>query len=658
MKANRKSNIQELTFLPQAVKQLGPSKNPKKYFLKYLTDTLNLYNSIQPSPNPNMVSNQLAKQHDSIKIQLLRLIGIITVEFPDIYQEICTMFPESSSLGTLCVKLNKSKVIHNDFLLDEFEQTLLVDIYQLARIIKTQLSKKVSWFTGSGYCYCESPQELMKLYLEEWINEESIPSIIQEKKHIADKLLKDYFNREYKLEDPTILNLRNYFNGSLLPLSILTLIFRYNVIININLERCEMAQEEYNRLFEFLADKGIRNLSLRSCKLQCLPVNICLLQELTELNLNGNVLLDADTLIYLTNHRKLISLDLSYCNIKYLPEKLKLLELKNLDLSSNLLNSFPGFSSWQFPNLEKLVNCRIPFKRIDRESIRSLKSLEHLNISSCILEAESLQVLLQCLPTSIKFLSMLSCKIASLPNELFKLTNLRSLYISNNNLQPIPDDLENLINLETLYCANCGLTSVPKAISKMSNLKIMNLSNNPLHTLPEGVFMDLINLERLYMCWCKLDTFAPALTTIGTVAGANSLKELVLRNNPFKEIPANAFNNYANLQNLDLGNTSLTIFPEAVYDLHNLLNLNLIDNKIVRLPREVLQNLLNLEMLDLVRNLVSHFDGINERLLQLRIFDGFLFNIYGTPFIETNQENIAKWAKKVAFAKVIEYNKS
>ena len=82
-----------------------------------------------------------------------------------------------------------------------------------------------------------------------------------------------------------------------------------------------------------------------------------------------------------------------------------------------------------------------------------------------------------------------------IPNEIFKLVNLKELYIKSINLKALPKDIGNLINLEELTIgSNCKLKKLPKEIGKLTNLKKLEIRCEKLNELPKELF-NLTNLK-------------------------------------------------------------------------------------------------------------------------------------------------------------------
>lgn len=132
-------------------------------------------------------------------------------------------------------------------------------------------------------------------------------------------------------------------------------------------------------------------------------------------------------------------------------------------------------------------------------------------------------------------------EIASLPPELFKLTNLTYLDLSNNNLTELPAEIGKLKKLERLDLSNNHLSTLPAEIGTLENLGDFFLSNNRLSALP------------------------------AEIGQLESLDELDLSNNHLSTLPVE-FTNLVDLGSLDLSNNPLSSLPEGIEQLVNFSN--------------------------------------------------------------------------------------
>ena len=69
-----------------------------------------------------------------------------------------------------------------------------------------------------------------------------------------------------------------------------------------------------------------------------------------------------------------------------------------------------------------------------------------------------------------------------IPNEFFKLVNLKELHINSTNLKSLSKEIGNLVNLEEFsigsyrsYNNRCKLKKLPKEIGKLTNLKKLTI---------------------------------------------------------------------------------------------------------------------------------------------------------------------------------------
>ena len=90
----------------------------------------------------------------------------------------------------------------------------------------------------------------------------------------------------------------------------------------------------------------------------------------------------------------------------------------------------------------------------------------------------------------------LSYDLTYIPNEISKLSNLRSLDLSDNKLGMIPKEFGNLLNLQKLKLFNNSLSFVPKELGNLSNLKVLDISYNFLTSIPAELG-NLLNLKEL-----------------------------------------------------------------------------------------------------------------------------------------------------------------
>lgn len=184
-------------------------------------------------------------------------------------------------------------------------------------------------------------------------------------------------------------------------------------------------------------------------KIGSLPNSICILTNLTELNLFNN-------------------------NLKFIQKQIScLISLKTLDLSNNAFENFPTNISY-LTNLTKLVLGRNSISYIP-DNISGLISLNNLNLSYNKLTEFPIFV---CRLRNLNHLFLESMTINRIPNDIKELTNLYYLSMVNSHLQLIDEDI-NLPNLAHLHLFANELGRIPDWLYNSTSIKYIDLSHNP-----------------------------------------------------------------------------------------------------------------------------------------------------------------------------------
>ena len=84
---------------------------------------------------------------------------------------------------------------------------------------------------------------------------------------------------------------------------------------------------------------------------------------------------------------------------------------------------------------------------------------------------------------TLNHLDLFGNQIQKLPLNIFNLKNLKKLYLSYNNLKYLSDKIENLTKLRKLLLCNNQLKSLPASILKLSNLKQCLTDRNQFYSL-------------------------------------------------------------------------------------------------------------------------------------------------------------------------------
>lgn len=167
-------------------------------------------------------------------------------------------------------------------------------------------------------------------------------------------------------------------------------------------------------------------------------------------------------------------------------------------------------------NTSFLINLR--GINYNKELEKTLIGLEQLNPFSRLKTREK-----------INYINLDSCELTSVPEEVFKFSNLSALSLDNNYLTTLPNSIINLHNLKRLYLSNNKIKILPSNMGCLTSLESIYLSYNQIESLPLS-FENLKNLRSLYL---KNNN----LKTIPGTFRALKLSTFDLRNNPVKDIP-------------------------------------------------------------------------------------------------------------------------
>jgi Leucine-rich repeat (LRR) protein len=161
------------------------------------------------------------------------------------------------------------------------------------------------------------------------------------------------------------------------------------------------------------------------------------------------------------NLKKLQLLDLSYNNLKQVPEGLsELKQLKTLFLAGNQLTDLQALSWGKLTGLENLDLARNTITRFPY-GVQHLRQLKYLNLAAN--------------------------KITSIPALDEGDYQMKILALDNNALQQLPANIDHYTNLQLLSASNCSLSTLPDGIGGLRRLKDLNLEGNKLKLLPKGL---------------------------------------------------------------------------------------------------------------------------------------------------------------------------
>ncbi len=232
----------------------------------------------------------------------------------------------------------------------------------------------------------------------------------------------------------------------------------------------------------------LTTLSLESISLEEIPIEIGNLKELQILDLSGNSLTEIPNEI--GEFTKLQMLDLSNNLLKSIPDEIgNLTELWfQFDLSNNVLETIPN----TIGKLTKLNFCDLSdnsLKTIPENTLGKLVGLISLDISNNK-DLESIPSDVWTL-TNLDTLNVSNTALNKIPDDLWLLMGLDKLDLSSNLLKEIPSDIKLLNDLKELNLSNNDLENIPGEIGMLDDLTALNISNNPLTIIPREI-CDLI----------------------------------------------------------------------------------------------------------------------------------------------------------------------
>ncbi|OLS21909.1 MAG: hypothetical protein HeimC3_33270 [Candidatus Heimdallarchaeota archaeon LC_3] len=229
----------------------------------------------------------------------------------------------------------------------------------------------------------------------------------------------------------------------------------------------------------------------------------------------------------------------------------------------------------------------------DLEIVEEIVQLNNLSISSKELLRKGM---IEALNGHVIQLNLTGLKISHLPDSIGLFSELKYLFLSNNNLSFLPDSIGLLSKLKVLFLLNNNLTELPesfenlkflreldlmankfrnfpKSICSLNSLEILNLDNNIIQRIPECIG-DLIHLKQIDFFDNKINYLPNSIGKLEELTGLNlaynflsdipetveklsKLKTLYLNNNQIQKLPEE-LGNLENLENIYLNNNSLT----------------------------------------------------------------------------------------------------
>ncbi|XP_030040200.2 leucine-rich repeat-containing protein 47 [Manduca sexta] len=175
--------------------------------------------------------------------------------------------------------------------------------------------------------------------------------------------------------------------------------------------------------------------------------------------------------------------------------------------------------------------------------------------------------------TNINLLNISDTCLELIPDEIKSLVNLQSLLLFGNKIQVFNDNITLLSKLKVLDLSRNQIKSIPDGLNNLKELTSINFSSNLIEELPK--IGDLPNL-------ISFDASNNKLTSFPDVDGANlpHLTDLKLKGNGIESIPSTIAKHLPSLKNFDIGDNQLKTIPGEVAALGKLKEINLKGNKL------------------------------------------------------------------------------
>ena len=125
---------------------------------------------------------------------------------------------------------------------------------------------------------------------------------------------------------------------------------------------------------------------------------------------------------------------------------------------------------------------------------------------------------------------------------------------------------------------------------------------NPIQVVHANAFVNLTKIHYMYIAW----NYGLHTLELGAFNGLSGLKVLGMHDDNFTTLPAGIFEDLQNLTSLNLMYNKIERLPVGVFDgLESIQEIFLHDNNLTKLQSDLFRNLTTLELLNLARNQVS-----------------------------------------------------
>lgn len=373
------------------------------------------------------------------------------------------------------------------------------------------------------------------------------------------------------------------------------------------------------------------------------------------------------------------------CRFTFLPAKMsgysslerdpgfnKMQRFNHIDLSGRNLVTIPIALYQKATEIITLNLSRNLKLDIPKDFIQSCTQLREIKYTSN--EAWRIP---QSLPLALKLtmLDISNNRLEQLEHaELFKLSGLVSLKLSNNILNTIPQYFDRFGALRSLNLSSNNLNEFPEALRELATLVDLDVSFNSISDL--GDISNFTNLERL---WATNNRLAGPLH--GSFANLTNLKEIDARFNGINNM--DIVSQLPKLEMLMLGHNSISAFegsfsrlkvlylnhnPVTRFDLNSpvptLSVLNLASAKLSQLPDALFMKMSNLTKLTISKNhfvsLSTHFGNLSKLEYlsiaknELNRMPAEVGRLTELRYLDVRENNLDRLPPEIWFAKRLE----
>jgi len=410
-------------------------------------------------------------------------------------------------------------------------------------------------------------------------------------------------------ETLTVVNLSDNPLGGILD----SRIHRYCSIGTLRAQRCKLENVPFDAISQlrFLSKLDLRGNQLNSFQIENLPQSL------------GELLLSSNRLVSLSETDQLIELP----------------HLSHLDVAENLLQTLPSLKLVSLETLSCGRNelSQISLKEMDCSSTLRIFQAEHNKIeSSADLSAfSSLQILdlsenmmseTPRIGPSVVKLDLHTNKIKTL-SHIPGQSNLMEINLSNNQIQRLEVSIvEQLVQLRKLDLRNNSIATLPNVLGYLANMKQLLLSGNPLRTLRS------IDINDTQAVQATLRKRGPAPTGEGYLPN-EWMDSLPLESNEamgasgtcVSTTTASIFlRSWTKHSIIDLGNQNLSIIPSELPDeiirsgnAERITCIKLNNNQLEFVDEQLIEVLKCLKIMEATKNKLDRLPG-NISLLRLQ----------------------------------------